>query len=206
MAETLQRYWIALNDITIPPDAPPLFLRVTQWIRTVFDGVITHVHALLGYDEDGLTDIDRAHERLDTVDSRVKALEQRLGSKGTGKATETVALASSAPSSKASPRKLNPNIRCNRCHARGHIQSECRSVNPEVVRKRVAQNKRAQANKAPTLARLPAPSAPPYSASTIMPPLDPYIISLAADAAELRRRADQSIRDKKRSRKASAPH
>jgi hypothetical protein len=195
-----------LASLTLPADAPPILGRIVAWARVCIGGLLTYIDSALGLDEEGVSEIDRAVEKIDDLAACVDDIGKLLKIEVAERAdAERAAAAKSARPShpKAPPR--NNNIRCNRCHARGHIQSDCKSTNPEVVRKRVAKNKRAAANAAPTLLRLAAPSAPTLQSLSATTPFDPHIIALAADAAELRRRTVQSSRDKKRSRAPKAP-
>jgi len=91
--------------------------------------------------------------------------------------------------------------RCVKCHARGHDVSECCTVNPSAMRKRVASNsqlvKQAKASRLAPSISAPAPSFfPPqyYPAPVAPPPM--HFANLVADATELRRRAAQSAQDR----------
>lgn len=99
--------------------------------------------------------------------------------------------------------------RCKTCHAQGHDKLKCRSTNPAATRKRVALNQRRKKE-----ARCPPPvsyplAAPTSSFATFAPPLtapDPRAFAaLAADAQELRRRQQQSNRDKRRAHRSAVP-
>jgi hypothetical protein len=184
----------ALNSFHVTDDAPPVFGSILDYIGRVAHAIIAYVHEQVA---DALELID-----ISALRARVTALEQCQPSSTSAATSNRQAPKSSSPVTTA-----NRNIRCNRCHARGHTQPQCKSTNPDIVRKRVAKNRRANtATTAPL--RFPTPLAPPIHAySALAPPLEPYHLALAADAAELRRRADQSSRDKKRARanRASAP-
>jgi hypothetical protein len=98
-----------------------------------------------------------------------------------------------------------PRTRCNRCHARGHATSECKTENPAAVRRRVANNTKAREARnlypPPHPFNSPLPHyhyahAPHYD--FVANPYDPGHRALLVDATELRRRRTQSIRDKKK--------
>jgi hypothetical protein len=107
-------------------------------------------------------------------------------------------------------------LRCRRCRASGHDTTQCRTKNPDLVKKRVVNNKKAKkeadrirAN--PTIhSRLP-PYNPhlPFDLQDYfyeLPPPPPRrlgattrsMTALAVDAQEFRRRQSQSARDKRR--------
>lgn len=92
--------------------------------------------------------------------------------------------------------------RCTNCHARGHDISDCRTVNPSAMRKRVASNsrlaKQAKASRSALSVSALLPSflpSPYYPAPAAPPPM--HFANLVADATELRRRAAQSARDRR---------
>jgi hypothetical protein len=195
----------ALDTFDIPNDAPPIFARLYGLIVVVAQYLIALIRS-------GLEDRASA-EALGNLGEQVYKLSDRVYALEDTHTTKPVLAASAhtrqAPSSSAI--KSNRNQRCTRCHAHGHSQAECKSSNPDIVKKRVAKNKRAhkQLPKPPVLHYLSPPNlsanASAFS-SFAAPPLDSRYLALAADAAELRRRADQSSRDKKRARRlAHAP-
>jgi hypothetical protein len=182
----------ALNSLIITDtSAPPLFGAIVGFVRRV-------VKALVGYFKEYVADA-RELDDIDALRARVTALEQHQPS------AATVAMPHSKPPTlSSSATASNRNLRCNRCHARGHSQQECKSINPEVTRRRVAKNRKANAAlrltaTAPLLS--PPPLVPPAHAfSALASPLDPRILALVADSTELQRRTAQSSRDKKRAR------
>ena len=94
---------------------------------------------------------------------------------------------------------------CNLCHARGHTSTECQTTNPTAMRKRVARNSRIakEAHASPAMSHIPASAPPPFYYAHPPAPVAPIPMNyaaLAADATELRRRATQSARDKRRQR------
>lgn len=95
--------------------------------------------------------------------------------------------------------------RCNLCHARGHTSAECKTTNPGAMRKRVARNSRIakEARTSTAMSHIPAPAPPPFYYAQPPAPVASIPMNyaaLAADATELRRRAAQSTRDKRRKR------
>ncbi len=106
------------------------------------------------------------------------------------------------------PRKRK--IRCDKCHASNHIAEYCRTTNPAAMRKRIATNqkkkKSARAVAAAATALPPFPSMPPpfpYYSNTFVPPDPQAIHTFMVDAQELRRRRQQSTRDKRRVRRSA---
>jgi hypothetical protein len=92
--------------------------------------------------------------------------------------------------------------RCTLCHARGHSNAECRTKNPGDMRKRVARNRRIAKEVRYDRTIPPISAAPPspflipqqYAHAAQIPM---NYAALAADATELRRRAAQSLRDRR---------
>lgn len=130
------------------------------------------------------------------LDGRLNALETSPSRRPTSTATSG-GVTPGAGTSTSQPAGRLP--RCKKCHARGHAAEACRSTNPAATRKRVAQNSRnARAAKA---AHALIPSAPPFQRVTgsalMAAPIPMEYAALAADATELRRRAQQSRRDKR---------
>jgi len=154
-----------------------------------------------------------AYERLtadvDTLESRVDALEDALPTVAPPTQTRE------APATRASasqPQRPGPRPRCQRCHATGHSTDECKTVDPAMTKKRVAKNARALADQRrkrtfgdlhPRYYAIPpfSPYAAPYPPTTSPP--DIALSAAIADASELRRRAAQSSRDKRRSRRTT---
>ncbi|KAJ7900720.1 hypothetical protein B0H14DRAFT_3423331 [Mycena olivaceomarginata] len=95
--------------------------------------------------------------------------------------------------------------RCKKCHARGHSVDECTTTNPAAMRRRVAANSRSArdvraAQAAHALLPSPFPVAYPSGPIYPTPPIPMELAALAADATELRRRSQQSRRDKRLAR------
>jgi len=132
----------------------------------------------------------RMDETFIDLIARTKALEDRSSH------SETTA----QPVQVAHIAKGWRHVRCTKCHARGHDSSVCRTQNPEAVRRRIASNKKANKRKDPVT--LPLPQYPPYlSVSPHMYPPTNNWTTFMGDATELRRRKQQSNRDKRRSNK-----
>jgi hypothetical protein len=98
--------------------------------------------------------------------------------------------------------------RCAECHARGHMDTECRTKDTAVMRKRVASNqKRKKAARSAPSVPLPFPT-PSFSHPAFygyQPTPNPQaLMAMATDAEELRRRRQQSNRDK-RARRSAIP-
>lgn len=143
---------------------------------------------------------------LFTIASRVDKLEADLRVSSTASVAGPPSTATAQPGSSnvATTTSRRP-ARCTKCHARGHSVTECKTANPAAMRKRVDRNtrlaKEARTYHTASLARSP-PSPYPYPFPIPPPPLiTPNIAALSADATELRRRAAQSARDKRRTSK-----
>jgi hypothetical protein len=172
-----------------PPETPSVFSGFLEWLINIIGALLAMIETL-------------AHN----YGNRLHRLEQQQFDNAPATATQ-------APSSVATPATTrapttNTNARpkrCTRCHARGHDVTDCRTTNPQTMRKRVAANarlaKQARANTA--MPTMPAPA--PSPVSWPYPPNPPYFspvayANLAADATELRRREAQSARDRRRRR------
>src|SRR5271170_7767603 len=128
-------------------------------------------------------------------------------------ATTAHGLSASLPSGAATMASSTGHLaRCSKCHARGHVESECKSTNPSAVRRRVAQNQKVRARRR----QLPGESAPlppsvPYPTSAFVA-TSPYAPgstyypapNIVAEAAELCRCIAQSNRDRRRHRAATS--
>ncbi|KAJ6602034.1 hypothetical protein DFH09DRAFT_1302198 [Mycena vulgaris] len=104
--------------------------------------------------------------------------------------------------STSTPQSAGRLPRCQKCHARGHLSTECRTTNPAAMRRRVAQNSgTARDVRAAKAAHALMPTLPPTShaggSAFTAAQIPMGLAALAADASELRRRADQSRRDKR---------
>ena len=95
-----------------------------------------------------------------------------------------------------SQKTAQQNVKCSRCHACGHQESECSTENPAAVRWRVANNNKAKAQQWSTLASSVPPltsfPAPTHYADPFM---NPYFANAVSDAHELHRHKQQSNRD-----------
>jgi hypothetical protein len=93
------------------------------------------------------------------------------------------------------------NVKCSRCHARGHQQSKCQTENPAAVRRRVANNNKARIQRRANLASF----VPPITSSAAMthyadPLANPLYANVLADAHEYHRRKQQSNRDRRKAK------
>jgi hypothetical protein len=121
--------------------------------------------------------------------------------------TQPPSASAATPQARRSAPASRRRTRCATCHATGHDTADCRTANPAVMRKRVALNQRAKrsAKDVRTLnsSLVPPPLLPavvPHASAAYYPP---DFAGLASDAAELRRRRNQSSRDKKRIRRSA---
>ena len=127
---------------------------------------------------------------------------------------ETTAVAKQMKAFTATPTTSTTPSRCTKCHARGHNASNCKTKAPNLMRKRVARNN--QIAKAawherfaqvvqPIHQQIPiAPPVYPPSGSAYSYPSTPMnYAALVADSTELRRRMQQSTRDKRKRKSMS---
>lgn len=157
-----------------------------QWIIHVFTLFISLINSLIGYIDARFADFEEDSTDDDTPEKPKQA----------------------AP--KTQPHSVPPTKtrRCTKCHARGHIDSDCTTADPAAMRRRVAANQRRKKDARRNTHLIPASSStaipyhlmhPPFAA----PQPQVNLAALAADASELRRRQTQSARDKRRARHSS---
>jgi len=141
---------------------------------------------------------------MGSLGGQLDAIRDRLTSLETGVATPSPQVTTSAATMTPSHR------RCTKCHARGHVDSDCRTTDPAAMRKRIAANQKrkktarddhAAAMAHPTFPFAPIPS--PFSAPYPTAPDPQAFAAFAANAQELRHRRQQSTRDKRRARRSA---
>ena len=113
-----------------------------------------------------------------------------------------------APKTQPHPVPPSKTRRCTKCHARGHIDSDCTTADPAAMRRRIAANQRRKKDARRSTHLIPASSSNAIPYHLMHPPFvapQPQVnlAALAADASELRRRQTQSARDKRRARHSS---
>jgi hypothetical protein len=142
---------------------------------------------------------------------RVSAIEDQSSTADDepGTTASELPLPATAATSKLPTARSARSKRCQKCHARGHDASDCRTANPTNMRNRIANNSRLAKQERVSLATLPTI---PHPAMAYHPTLGSYqfayhpsnpdaardreFASLMADSIELRRRSQQSARDK----------
>jgi len=188
------------------PDAnrPVVLLAVVAWITNIFRLFLRFATSTFGQFDDDLR----------IIQSRVAKLEEESSDDDEDAPTSTnrpPGTTTAKPSSKA------PGNKCSRCGAHGHDTKECRSVNPELVRKRIANNKKmkkeADRLRSRPLSYMPHHVPPsrqyfdlldyPYEPPAILPPsrqgmTTRSMIAVHKDAEEFRRRQAQSARDRRK--------
>ena len=99
--------------------------------------------------------------------------------------------------------------RCAKCHATGHSATECLTQDPAAMRKRIAGNRQqkrgSRVDQRPLPPFFPAPAFSPYPNPYPLPfAPQGFDAAFVADAEELRRRRNQSARDRRKHRAAPA--
>ena len=177
------------------PQFPNNLQNLVTWLINIISAIMAMIEQI------GLANDSRLTELEEITDSHASSIEQQSA------ATTTAATAAATTiwqqRDTTTSRRLPS--RCNQCHARGHSSTECKTTNPSAMRKRVARNSRIakEARASPATSHIPAPAPPPFYYHQPLPhvastPMN--YAALAADATELRRRAAQSARDKRRKR------
>ena len=188
-------------------------VQVSQAIITLIDWLLVIIHCLLittlgddsgncftdleDFKESATEDLERIHKETTAVAKQMKAFTATPPS-----ATTNTPTTSTTPS------------RCTKCHARGHDASNCKTKAPNLMRKRVARNN--QIAKAARRERLAQVVQPIHQQIPIAPPVYPpsgpaysypstpmNYAALVADSTELRRRMQQSTRDKRKRKSTS---
>jgi len=158
--------------------------KCVLWALNLFHLFLTFIEALMG-----------------SLGGQLDAIRDHLTSLETGVATPSPQATTSAATTTPSRR------RCTKCHARGHVDSDCRTTDPAAMRKRIAANqkrkKTARDDHAAAMAHPTFPFAPIPSPFSAPYPTAPDPQAFAADAQELRRRCQQSTRDKRRARRSA---
>jgi len=167
------------NPIQTPASAG----QIVAWIVSVFYLLISLMEGLLREVSARITDVES------DFNSRIP--------------TPVVA---PTPAATVAPRDRK--TRCTKCHASNHIAEYCRTTNPATMRKRIATNqkkkKSARATAATAIPTFPSmPSPFPYYGNPLAPSDSQAIHAFVADANELRRRHQQSTRDKRRVRRSA---
>ena len=143
------------------------------------------------------------------VTTLINPIETRLASlvKATPGSWSSKAFHASSTTSQSTLRNPGRKVKCAKCHARGHSAEECRSTDPQAVRRRIAQNAKVRAERRkmpPLISALSAHTqhGAPYPPAVGIPPSQ---VAFLAESAELRRRIAQSNRDRRRSRRHPPP-
>jgi len=161
----------------------------TDWLQMVFIALLTTL-------EKSFTTIAL---HIDTLNEYVEELRSASAPPPPSVATAQPGTMASAGTSNAPKRPA----RCSLCHARGHLNTECRTKDASAMRKRVARNSRLAKEARAFTAMSHIPTPPPSSHHIAYPtpshvvPTHMNFAALSADSTELRRRAAQSARDKR---------
>ena len=185
----------AVHDmINNRPQIPKHLEVLVSWLINIISAIMTMIEQIGQANDTRLTELE------EVTDSHATTLEDHSTARA---ATAVPATTLGEQRDTTTSRRLSS--RCNSCHARGHASSECKTTNPSAMRKRVARNSRIakEARASIATSRIPVQAPPPFYYHQPLPPVAPAPMNyaaLAADATELRRRAAQSARDKRRKR------
>lgn len=176
------------------PQIPNNLQAFVSWLIAIINAIIAMIEQIGQANDSRLTELE------EVTDSHATVLEHHSTASA---ATAAPATTQWAQRDTTTSRRLPS--RCNLCHARGHASTDCKTTNPGAMRKRVARNNRIakEARASAATSRIPVQAPPPF----YYQPPPPHVVpapmnyaALAADATELRRRAAQSARDKRRKR------
>ena len=186
---------------------PVVILAVVAWITHIMRLLLQFTTSTLGLFEDDFINVKGRLVELEGESSDEDEDAPTSSNRPPVIATTTKPSSSKAPGSK----------KCNRCGASGHDTTDCRTRNPEMVKKRIANNKKAK-KEADRLRSYP----PPYAAHRVPPsrhyfdlldyayeypaPQPPSrqgvatrsMLAVHKDAEEFRRRQAQSARDRRK--------
>ena len=177
------------------PAVPNHLQTIVTWLINIISAIISMIEQIGQANDARLTELE------EVTDSHATTLDDA--------ATATAATAGAPATTQWQQRDTTTSrrlpSRCNLCHARGHASTECKTTNPGAMRKRVARNSRIakEARNSTATSRTPVPAPPPFYYHQPLPHVVPTPMNyaaLTADATELRRRAAQSARDKRRRR------
>ena len=174
------------HQIQHPIPSPNHPSKIVEWIVLLFNLLLDYLHVTHDLFNERIHDLEAFVPPLPSIDPKSRSNPVRTPS--------------------AAPRR--PSRRCAECHASGHVDTECRTKDPTVMRKRVAANqKRKKAARTAPSIPLPFPT-PSFSHPAFygyQPTSNPQaLMAMATDAEELRRRRQQSNRDK-RARRSAIP-
>ena len=177
------------------PQTPNNLQAFVSWLINIINAIITMIEQIGQANDVRLTELE------EVTDSHATTLEQSVANASA--ATAAPATTQWQQRDTTTSRRLPS--RCNLCHARGHASTECKTTNPGAMRKRVARNNRIakEARASSATSHIQAQAPPPFYYHQPLPhvaPIPMNYAALAADATELRRRAAQSARDKRRKR------
>ena len=177
------------------PQTPNNLQAFVSWLINIINAIITMIEQIGRANDVRLTELE------EVTDSHATTLEQSVANASA--ATAAPATTQWQQRDTTTSRRLPS--RCNLCHARGHASTECKTTNPGAMRKRVARNNRIakEARASSATSHIQAQAPPPFyyhQPSPHVAPIPMNYAALAADATELRRRAAQSARDKRRKR------
>ena len=179
------------------PAVPNNLQALVSWLINIISAIISMIEQIGQANDTRLTELE------EVTDSHASVLDDNATTRAAtaGAPATTIWQQRDTTTSRRLP------SRCNLCHARGHASTECKTTNPGAMRKRVARNSRiakeARASASIATSHISAQAPPPFYYHQPLPHVAPTPMNyaaLAADATELRRRAVQSARDKRRKR------
>lgn len=168
------------------PDAPT-YQALHSWVYSLFSILLTYIVQAITVVKQDLTDY---RTRIPEFSQWLDDLERRPQTQD-----------AAPPTQPARARRG----KCKCCHAFGHDEKDCRTKDPEVMKRRVAKNEKLK-KRTPVI---PPPMPPPihYATAPYPTPASPVpdsYIALFTDATEMRRRNAQSTRDKRKARRRAA--
>lgn len=190
-----------------PSELPPVVLAVIYWITALFHNLLDFVSSFLGEIHDTVTQLS---DRVDGLESNVPGTSEVVVDASPSISPTTLPSATrhgqANTSTTTPPRSGHSKLRCRRCHARGHDTTECRTTNPDLVKKRVKNTEKTRKEEERRRREtLNPPIHPPIPYPFLHgdqyyhpPSTNTAMLALAADGREFRRRQVQSSRDRRR--------
>ena len=111
------------------PQTPNNLQGFVSWLISIINAIIAMIKQIGQANDARLTELE------EVTDSHATTLEQ-----STTTSTAATAAATIQWQQRNTTTSRRVPSRCNKCHARGHTATECKTLNPSAMRKRVAHN------------------------------------------------------------------